>query len=123
MYESAKIAENIKNLSKVVGVQIKDILIKLKLNKNTLSSMYNGSMPKADSLASIADYLSCSVDYLLDRAEDYSVSQKLMPSAFTQEEIDLIVAYRQAEPNDRSIVDLALRKYAQAEQEKTVSAG
>ncbi|MGI6014596.1 MAG: helix-turn-helix domain-containing protein [Oscillospiraceae bacterium] len=41
----------------------------LQLNKNTLSSMYKGSMLKADSLARIADYLDCSVDYLLGRVE------------------------------------------------------
>lgn len=77
MYESTRIAETIKGRSKSVGVQLKDMLIELKLNKNTLSSMYSGSMPKCDSLARIADYLDCSVDYLLGRTDIPVVVQGL----------------------------------------------
>lgn len=69
MYESAIVAENIKKTAKSKGIQLKDMLRDLQLNKNTLSSMYKGSMLKADSLARIADYLDCSVDYLLGRVE------------------------------------------------------
>lgn len=72
MYESSKIAESIKNCSKLKGIHLKDMLIELNLNKNTLSNMYNGSMLKGDSLARIADYLDCSVDYLLGRTEQPS---------------------------------------------------
>lgn len=39
---------------------------KLGLAKNTLNN-FRSSMPKADNLAKIADYLNCSVDYLLGR--------------------------------------------------------
>lgn len=67
MYESTKVAEAIKTTSKMRGIQLKDMLTELHLNKNTLSNMYNGSMLKADSLARIADYFGCSVDYLLGR--------------------------------------------------------
>lgn len=67
MYESTKVAEIIKATSKTKGIQLKNMLVDLELNKNTLSNMYNGSMLKADSLARIADYLDCSVDYLLGR--------------------------------------------------------
>ena len=123
MYESAKVADAIKSRSKDVGVQLKEMLLQLHLNKNTLSNMYNGSMLRADSLARIADYLNCSVDYLLGRVEESSIPQKVTPQAFTQEEVNLIMAYRQAEPTDKSIVDLALHKYIQSEQEKTASVG
>ena len=58
MYEPSKIAENIKKTAKEHGFQLKDMLIELDLNKNTLSNMYNGSMLKADSLARI--YFTCS---------------------------------------------------------------
>ena len=41
------------------------------LNKNIISTMLSrGSMPKADNLAKIADYLDCSVDYLLGRTDN-----------------------------------------------------
>ena len=69
MYESTKVAEIIKATSKAKGIQLKNMLVDLELNKNTLSNMYNGSMLKADSLARIADYLYCSVDYLLGRTD------------------------------------------------------
>ena len=65
MYDSSKVAETIKNRSKLLGIQLKDMLFELDLNKNMLSNMYNGSMPKADNLAKIAQYLDCSVEYLL----------------------------------------------------------
>lgn len=75
MYESTKVAEIIKATSKVKGIQLKKMLVDLELNKNTLSNMYNGSMLKADSLARIADYLDCSVDYLLGRTNRPEVNK------------------------------------------------
>ena len=69
MYESTKVAEIIKKRAKSRSVSLKVMLLELGLNKNTLSNMYNGSMLKGDSLARIADYLDCSVDYLLGRTD------------------------------------------------------
>ncbi|MDD6488485.1 MAG: helix-turn-helix transcriptional regulator [Clostridia bacterium] len=74
MYESTKIAETIKNTAKTRNVQLKTMLEDLDLNKNTLSNMYNGSMLKGDSLAKIADYLDCSVDYLLGRTDNPTIT-------------------------------------------------
>ena len=68
MYEPNIVAERIKKIAKSKNIQLKEMLLYLNLNKNTLSNMYNGSMLKADSLARIADYLDCSVDYLLGRS-------------------------------------------------------
>jgi len=70
MYNSTKIAEMIKITAKLKNVQLKDMLIELNLNKNTLSNMYKGSMLSCDSLGNIADYLDCSVDYLLGRTDN-----------------------------------------------------
>lgn len=75
MYESNIVAENIKRTAKNTNIQLKDMLLDLNLNKNTLSNMYNGSMLKADSLARIADYLDCSVDYLLGRTDNPEVNK------------------------------------------------
>lgn len=50
------------------GVKPYKILPKIGLSKNTLDSA-NKSMPKADTLAKIADYFGCSVDYLLGRTD------------------------------------------------------
>ncbi len=67
---SSDLAEIIKKTAKVKNIQLKDMLIELELNKNTLSNMYKGSMLKGDSLARIADYLDVSVDYLLGRTNE-----------------------------------------------------
>lgn len=75
MYESITVAENIKRQAKTAGIQLKDMLFELHLNKNTLSNMYNGSMLRGDSLARIADYLGCSVDYLLGRTDNPEVNR------------------------------------------------
>lgn len=99
MYESTKVAEIIKATSKTKGIQLKNMLVDLELNKNTLSNMYNGSMLKADSLARIADYLDCSVDYLLGRkispeTEDNGAEALLPTDALT--------------PSQQKLVDYAL---------------
>ena len=72
LYNSTNVAEMIKKTAKLKNIQLKDMLIELQLNKNTLSNMYKGSMLKGDSLARIADYLNCSVDYLLGRTDEHS---------------------------------------------------
>lgn len=75
MYESAKVAENIKSMAKARRIQLKDLLSTLSLNKNTMSNMYSGSMLKGDSLARIADCLDCSVDYLLGRTDNPDINR------------------------------------------------
>lgn len=69
MYESPNIADTIKSRAKQQGIVIKDMLFELDLGSNTMSNMRHGRMIAADSLARIADYLDCSVDYLLGRTE------------------------------------------------------
>lgn len=75
MYEAPITAERIKKTAKIKDIIGKDMLIKLQLNKNTLSNMYNGSMLRGDSLARIADYLEVSVDYLLGRTDNPEINQ------------------------------------------------
>ena len=70
MYESAEIAKTIKKVAKSKNILLKDMFSDLGLNKNTMTNLYRGSMINADSLAKIADYLDCSVDYLLGRTDE-----------------------------------------------------
>lgn len=71
MYYPANVAERIKFLAKNKKISVKQMLEDCEMNKNVLSTMLSrGSMPKADNVARIADYLDCSVDYLLGRTED-----------------------------------------------------
>lgn len=69
MYSSTNVAIKINALLKEKGLSQKDMLKTCGLSKNTISSMLSrGSMLRADNIAKIADYLGCSVDYLLDRS-------------------------------------------------------
>ena len=71
MYEAYQIAERIKVAAKSRNIVIKVMLEECGLSKNTLSSMISGgSTPKSENLAKIADYLNCSVDYLLGRTNE-----------------------------------------------------
>lgn len=69
MYNSSNISENIKLVAKSKNITIKQLLEDVGLGFNTMSNMKT-SMPKADNLAKIADYLDCSVDYLLGRTDN-----------------------------------------------------
>ena len=74
MYNSQDVAETIKNVSKSKNITIKKLLEDVGLGFNTMSNMKT-SMPKADNLAKIADYLDCSVDYLLGRTDNPEINK------------------------------------------------
>lgn len=70
LYNSPDVAKKIKVYSKIKKVSLKCILKYCNLGQNTFSHMLHGKVIAFDSLAKIADYLDCSVDYLLGRTED-----------------------------------------------------
>ena len=74
MYISTDIAERIKQMAKTKNVSVKKLLIDIGMGFNTMSNMKT-SMPKADNLAKIADYLDCSVDYLLGRTDKPEINK------------------------------------------------
>ncbi len=74
MYNSSNVAERIKVTAKRKGVSVKEVLENVGLGFNTMSNMKT-SMPKADNIAKIADYLGCSVDYLLGRTDNPEVNK------------------------------------------------
>lgn len=75
LYKSLYIADGIKTRAKEKGVVLKIMLADLSLGSNTMSNMRHGKMISADSLARIADYLDCSVDYLLGRTDNPAVNR------------------------------------------------
>ena len=71
MYNSSNVADKINLILKNKNISQKTMLKDCELNKNIISTMLSrGSMPKADNLAKIADYLDFSVDYLLGRTDN-----------------------------------------------------
>lgn len=75
MYNSHDIAKTIKKVAKNKNITIKEMLSELELGSNTMSAMYHGKMIASDSLARIADYLDCSIDYLLNRTDNPNISR------------------------------------------------
>ena len=75
LYDSIALAENIKIQAKARNVQLKDMFAELDLSKGTLSNLRLGKKISADSLAHIADYLDCSMDFLMGRTVDPAVQR------------------------------------------------
>ena len=82
MYKSSDVAERIKYMAKLRGQTMKVVLEEAGLNFNAMTHMKT-SMPKADNLAKLADYLRCSVDFLLGRTEEVSVAETGIGGAAT----------------------------------------
>lgn len=71
MNNSQETANLIKSLAKYKGVSISKLLLDCELNKNSLYTMQSsGYFPRVEALTKIADYLDCSVDYLLGRTDN-----------------------------------------------------
>lgn len=64
MYNSNDVADRIRAVAKEKGIIVSKMLSDCQLAKNTLIN-FKTSMPKADNLSKIAEYLDVSVDYLL----------------------------------------------------------
>lgn len=76
MYSTQKTVDYIKSIAKIKNISIGKMLSDCGLSKNALSSMQSrGSWLQANNLAKIADYLDCSVDYLLGRTDNPEVNK------------------------------------------------
>lgn len=78
MKSSQEIANTIKAFSKSKGIPVGKMLTDCNLSVNTLSSMQAGGYyPRLEAIAKIADYLDCSVDYLLGNTDDPTAPGKI----------------------------------------------
>ena len=75
MYITQEIATRIKNLAKTKKIAMKTMLSACDMNINAISEFAKGKQLSCISLARIADYLDCSVDYLLGRTEKPEVNK------------------------------------------------
>lgn len=70
MQNSQETAERIKSLAKKQGISISKLLSDCMLNKNAIYTMQTeGYFPRIEAISKIADYLNCSVDYLLGKTD------------------------------------------------------
>lgn len=74
-YDLKEISERIKKQARINDIALKYMLSDLHIGANTITHMTSGHSISAISLAKIADYLGCSVDYLLGRSEIRNTKQ------------------------------------------------
>lgn len=75
MYDTQKIAERIKMRLREKRIHMKDMLSDLGMGINAISEFAKGKQMSCIALARIADYLDCSVDYLLGRTETPEINR------------------------------------------------
>lgn len=75
MYNSQNLVRRIKNRAKERNVLIRDMLTTCELSINAISQISDKKGLSSFSLARIADYLDCSVDYLLGRTDNPDINK------------------------------------------------
>lgn len=75
MYNSQELVGNIKNRAKEQNVLLRDMLTSCGLSINAISQISDKKGLSSFSLARIADYLDCSVDYLLGRTDNPEINK------------------------------------------------
>lgn len=78
MYNSQEIAERIKQRANQQNISVNQVLSKCKLGKNTVAKMASGTDILTQNFAKIADYLDCSVDYLLGRTDNPEINRSIL---------------------------------------------
>lgn len=74
MYNAQCTKDRIKNICKVKKVNMEQMLVDCSLGVNAIRQINDTKGMASFSLAKIADYLNCSVDYLLGRTDNPTVS-------------------------------------------------
>lgn len=76
MINSQELANAIKQQAKSKKITVGQMLRDCQLSINTLSSMQSGGYyPRLEAIVKIADYLDCSVDYLLGRTDNPEINK------------------------------------------------
>lgn len=75
MYNTQNIANRIKSRLKSQQISTKTMLYDLEMGINSISEFSKGKQMSCISLVRIADYLDCSVDYLLGRTDNPEVNK------------------------------------------------
>lgn len=70
MYNLQILEERIMSIAKNQGLSKNKLLINAELNKSVFDNMKKGQIPSVEKIHKIADYLDCSVDYLLGRTDN-----------------------------------------------------
>ncbi len=74
-YDNKLIVNRIKFLLKSKNIKISTMLSDLSLGINFLSQFSNGKEASCVTIARIADYLDCSIDFLMNRTENIEINK------------------------------------------------
>ena len=107
MFSSHQIAERIKSEIRQSKIGTLEMLDACGLSKNALTTMVNGSMPKANSLGKIAEALGVSVDYLLGLTDNPSPPNTETPYV-SSDEFAIIEKLRALPPEKRKAIEALL---------------
>lgn len=99
MYTAQNTIDRIQSLIKKKNLKQKDVLAACNINENTLKRMTDNKGMSSFYLARIADYLDCSVDYLLGRSNQENIS--LDSYTLSQDEKTLINIFRTLPPESQ----------------------
>ena len=75
MHNSQDISKRIKERAQQQGIALGQMLSSCELGINTISKMAKGTDILTQNFARIADYLDCSVDYLLGRTDNPEINK------------------------------------------------
>lgn len=116
MYTAQLTIDRIQSLIKEKGFTQKCVLSECGINENTLKRMTDNKGISSFYLAKIADYLNCSVDYLLGRVDKEEPASKIKG-----EEVELLRKFKILNDIDRKRIlkqiDLFLQDYPNDEKE------
>ena len=99
MYTAQNTIDRIQSLIKKKNLKQKDVLAACNINENTLKRMTDNKGMSSFYLARIADYLNCSVDYLLGRSNQENTSCDSY--TLSQDEKTLINIFRTLPPESQ----------------------
>lgn len=111
MYNSQLVSERIKLVAKKNSVTISQLLADCELGKNTIVKLSNGTDIMTQNIFKIADYLGCSVDYLLGRDTAGSLTDK---------QKWLLDSYEKLSDEYRRLIERKLEQYAAEDEEYRV---
>ena len=106
MFESKKMAVQIKTAAKVTGVKLGDMWKDLGLSPNTIHNMNNGSTPSIGTLMRIAQYLGVPSDYIIGEKIKNALSENAESNMPSEEEWRAILN-KMSESDIDSLLDYA----------------
>lgn len=120
LYTSPNVAKKIKEYAKTQNISLKEILENCSLGGNTFSHMLHGRVIAFDSLAKIADYLDCSIDYLLGRTNEVAVNRgETSESVVSDEDMN---AYLKLDEVDKAEIKGTIKQMLKAEKYSEIDA-